>query len=90
VNRKKSTILRALAGAAAALSITFGAMACGLFPQEGEVTEVEQEIDTTELTVYCDGEETDIDIPQTDRWEVGDIYGCERRPEDQHTTSEDN
>lgn len=75
-------------GAASAilLTLTLLVTGCGLFPQEGEVMEVEQEIDTTELTVRCDGEDVDIDIPQTDKWEVGDVYGCERRPEDQLTT----
>lgn len=76
-------------GAASAilLTLTLLVTGCSLFPQEGEVREVEQEFDTTELTVYCEGEDIDIDIPQTDKWEVGDVYGCQRRPEDKITTS---
>jgi hypothetical protein len=74
-----------IAAILAALALTL--TACNLGPEEGEVSEVEQEIDTTELTVWCDGEEIDIDIPRTDKWEVGDIYGCQRRPEDKPTTS---
>jgi len=76
--------------AAAFVLASLGVSACGMLP-EGEVLEVEQELNEKELTIRRDGEEVDVDVTNRSNCEVGDIYpDCDRdNPDNRDDDSDD-
>lgn len=69
---------RLLVAAVALLTLT--PSACdALGYEQGEVLEVEQELNERELTIWDDGEEVDVDVTNRSDCEVGDVYpDCDR------------